>query len=189
VTKSLGAAQARSVDGLVGAMAAGAHPRCLFFWGHTLKRPGQLDSACLSQWWPAAFETDGNQFRSAEHYMMWRKARLFDDAAKAAQILAARSPAQAKALGRQVANFDDAVWARHRWDVVVTGSVAKFGGDPKLREYLLATGRRVLVEASPMDRIWGIGLAADSDRAMSPRTWRGLNLLGFALMEARERIA
>jgi ribA/ribD-fused uncharacterized protein len=189
VTKSLDAAQARSVDELIAAIAAGARPRYLFFWGHTAKRPGQLDSACLSQWWPAAFETDGNQFPSAEHYMMWRKARLFDDEAKAAQILAARSPAQAKALGRQVAHFDEAAWAHHRWDIVVAGSVAKFGRDPGLREYLLATGRRVLVEASPMDRIWGIGLAADSDRAASPDTWRGPNLLGFALMEARERIA
>jgi ribA/ribD-fused uncharacterized protein len=183
------AAQVRSVDELVAAISAGARPRYLFFWGHTPKRPGQLDSACLSQWWPAAFPADGHQFPSAEHYMMWRKAQLFDDEAKAAQILTARSPAQAKALGRTVANFDEAIWEQHRWDIVVAGSVAKFGGEPGLRDYLLATGRRVLVEASPMDRIWGIGLAADSDRATSPHTWRGQNLLGFALMEARERIA
>src|SRR3981189_578092 len=183
------AAEVRSVGGLIGAIAAGARPRYVFFWGHTPKRAGQLDSACFSQWWPAEFEADGHQFGSAEHYMMWRKARLFDDEVKAAEIVTARSPAHAKALGRGVANFDDAVWEQHRWDIVVAGSVAKFGGDPELRDYLVATRRRVLVEASPVDRIWGIGLAGESDHAASPRDWRGLNLLGFALMEARERIA
>lgn len=71
---------------------------------------------------------------------------------------------------------------------MVAGSVHKFGGDPELREFLLNTGDRVLVEASPMDRIWGIGLAADDPRAENPASWRGLNLLGFALMDARAEL-
>jgi len=71
------------------------------------------------------------------------------------------------------------------FEIVVAGSVAKFGHDPGLREFLLATGDRVLVEASPRDRVWGIGLGASSERAEDPRQWRGLNLLGFALMRAR----
>jgi ribA/ribD-fused uncharacterized protein len=71
---------------------------------------------------------------------------------------------------------------------VVAGSVHKFGQDPALRAHLLGTGSRVLVEASPRDRIWGIGLTADDDRAARPQLWQGLNLLGFALMEARQRL-
>ena len=96
--------------------------------------------------------------------------------------------AQAKALGRQVAGFDEATWVEHRWPIVVDGSIAKFAANPELRDYLLVTSNRVLVEASPRDRIWGIGLSADSDNAQRPSQWRGLNLLGFALMEARTHL-
>ncbi len=120
--------------------------------------------------------------------MMWRTALLFGDSAHTQQILQARSPAQAKALGRQVQHFDEALWAEHRWETVVSASVAKFASDSDLRAFLVGTGRRVLVEASPVDRIWGIGLAADSDFSSVPQRWRGLNLLGFALMEAQDQL-
>ena len=120
--------------------------------------------------------------------MMWRKACLFGDEESAAQILGARSPAHAKALGRQVAHFDEEVWDKNRWEIVVSGSLAKFASTPDLRAYLVGTKKRVLAEASPVDRIWGIGLAADSPAAEDPTRWRGLNLLGFALMEARARL-
>jgi ribA/ribD-fused uncharacterized protein len=182
------AASARSVEALAAAMQAGARPKFVFFWGHRAARDGQLSAACFSQWWPARFTADGQAFGSAEHYMMWRKARLFGDEQRAGEILNARSPAQAKAIGREVSGFDEETWIRRRWEVVVAGSVAKFGSDPALRDYLLGTGRRILVEASPVDRIWGIGLAADSGDAEKPQQWRGLNLLGFALMEARQRL-
>ncbi len=82
--------------------------------------------------------------------------------------------------------FDQATWESHRFDIVVRGNAAKFGQHPELAGYLLGTARRVLVEASPVDRVWGIGLAADDDRAASPAGWKGLNLLGFALMAARD---
>ncbi len=85
--------------------------------------------------------------------------------------------------------FDEGTWTARRWDLVVEGNVAKFGQDPALAAYLLGTGSRVLVEASPRDRVWGIGLAAGDERAADPARWRGLNLLGFALMEARRRLA
>ena len=182
-----GALAARSVDELVRARAAGP-VKYVFFWGHRARRPGVLDQACLSQWWPASFTADGSAFGSAEHYMMWRKALLFGDDDIAARVLEARSPAEAKDLGRRVRGFDDAVWVAHRWEIVVTASVLKFGSDPGLRDYLLSTSRRVLVEASPVDRIWGIGLAVDHEHVEQPERWRGLNLLGFALMEARERL-
>jgi ribA/ribD-fused uncharacterized protein len=143
-------------------------------------------SGCLSQWWPAEFTVDGVTYPSAEHYMMAGKARLFGDLGAVERILAARTPAEAKNLGREVQGFDDEAWEAARFGIVVAGSTAKFGQDPALRAYLVGTGQRVLVEASPLDRVWGIGLAADDPRAADPAGWRGLNLLGFALMEARE---
>lgn len=121
--------------------------------------------------------------------MMWRKAMLFSDRGRAEAILQARSPAQAKSIGRAVEGFDEATWVVHRWEIVVDGSVAKFSSDPALRAFLVGTGKRVLVEASPRDRIWGIGMVQDSEFAEQPQRWRGLNLLGFALMEARQRLA
>lgn len=179
----------RSVDELVRLMREGARPKFIFFWGHRKRSAGEMDKACLSQWWPARFGADGQVFQSAEHYMMWRKAILFDDHTRASAILQAPSAAHAKAIGREVRGFDESIWREHRWKIVVTGSVAKFDSDPALRNFLLATGKRVLVEASPVDTIWGIGLAADSEFAEVPQRWRGLNLLGFALMEARAMLA
>ncbi|MFD9698309.1 NADAR family protein [Lentzea sp. NPDC059081] len=161
----------------------------LFFWGHQPERDGSTGKGCLSQWWPCAFVVDGQEFASAEHYMMWRKALLFGDTAVAEQVLAARTPAEAKSLGRVVTGFSDEAWESARLGVVVEGNLAKFGQDPALRSYLLSTGSRVLVEASPQDRVWGIGLAASDPRASDPATWLGLNLLGEALMEVRSRLS
>lgn len=143
----------------------------------------------MSQWWEAAFSEDGKVFGSAEHYMMAHKAWLFGDEETAARILAAAHPSEAKALGRRVRGFDEDRWAAHRFEIVVRGSIAKFGQHPELRDFLLSTRERVLVEASPNDRVWGIGLAASDERAASPATWQGLNLLGFALMAARDALA
>lgn len=175
----------RSVDDL---LALPGRVRYLFFWGHRPQADGSLGAGCLSQWWPAEFTVDGVRFRSAEHYMMWRKATLFGDTAMAARILAAGHPRDAKMLGRGVEGFDDRKWEAERFEIVVAGSVAKFGQSDELREWLVGTGDRVLVEASPADRVWGIGLAASDERASDPARWRGLNLLGFALMRAREQL-
>ena len=166
----------------------GERVKWLHFWGHRPRPDGQLSASCLSQWWPSPFEADGVRYATAEHWMMAEKARLFGDAEAERAALAARTPAEAKKAGRLVRGFDESVWRERRFAIVVTGSVHKFGTDEDLRSYLLGTGRRVLVEASPLDRIWGIGLAADDPRATDPDRWRGLNLLGFALMEARERL-
>ncbi|MFI9503935.1 NADAR family protein [Nocardia sp. NPDC052566] len=179
----------RSVGELVDVVASGRPVEYLPFWGHQPQRDGRIGQGCLSQWWPAEFVVDGVRFATAEHYMMWRKAMLFDDAATAALVLAAAEPKQAKELGRQVARFDGQVWEAARFDIVVAGNTAKFGQHEPLKEYLLGTGERVLVEASPVDRVWGIGLAADNPRAVDPARWRGLNLLGFALMQARAALA
>ncbi|WP_434739416.1 NADAR family protein [Micromonospora sp. SH-82] len=175
----------KSVAELTDAMSAGTRMRFLFFWGHRPQHDGSTGAGCLSQWWPAPFTVDGQRFATAEHYMMWRKATLFDDHATAARILTVAHPRAAKTLGRQVTGFDQQRWEQHRYDIVVAGSVAKFGQHPALRAYLLDTGERVLVEASPLDRVWGIGVAADHPYAADPARWQGLNLLGFALMQAR----
>lgn len=179
-------ASPRTVDEL---LALDPPPGYLLFWGHRPQRDGSVGQGCLSQWWPAEFTVDGETFRSAEHYMMWRKAMLFGDIGMATRIQAAGHPRDAKMLGRGVAGFDDAKWVSERFDIVMTASLEKFGQNPSLREWLVGTGARVLVEASPTDRIWGIGLAASDERATDPSRWRGLNLLGFALMQARDQLA
>lgn len=165
------------------------HPELLLFWGHQPEPDGRVGKGCLSQWWLADLDDDGLRFRSAEHYMMFHKALLFEDQDTAAGILAADNPGEAKALGRQVRGFDSAVWAARRFDVVVAGNLLKFTQHPELGAYLRGTGERVLVEASPVDEVWGIGLAADDPRATDPGSWPGQNLLGFALMAVRDRLA
>lgn len=165
-----------------------SHPvKYLHFWGHTPKSD-LVDQSCLSQWFPAPFVLDGITYPTAEHYMMAQKARLFGDAETLNAILASTDPAIAKKLGRQVKNFDNAVWNQHCFDYVVQGNIAKFSQNPELKNFLLNTGNRVLVEASPLDAIWGIGLATNHPNASDPQHWQGENLLGFALMAVREHL-
>ncbi|ATO51634.1 NADAR family protein [Brevibacillus laterosporus] len=159
----------------------------LFFWGNTPKKDGMVDKSCFSQWYPAPFEEDGIIYATAEHYMMAKKAELFGDTAMRDQIIKQKHPNQAKALGRRVQAFDDRVWNGHKLDIVRQANLLKFSQHPELKSYLLHTGNRVLVEASPYDRVWGIGLAQDHPDAERPQHWRGENLLGFALMLVREQ--
>jgi ribA/ribD-fused uncharacterized protein len=168
---------------------AGENLDVLPFWGHKPEPDGSVGAGCLSQWWPAEFTVDGVGYATAEHWMMAGKARAFDDPEGLAAVLAAASPGAAKAAGRKVRGFDELRWRAIRYDLVVAGNLAKFGQHDELRAFLLATGERVLVEASPFDRVWGIGLGPTHDDAVHPARWRGLNLLGFALMDVRERLA
>ncbi|WP_199440908.1 NADAR family protein [Umezawaea beigongshangensis] len=177
--------QPRSVADLTRALLDGKRVDYLFFWGHRPEPDGGVGRGCLSQWWPVPFTVDGVRFASAEHHMMWSKAVLFGDDDTAREILAAPDPQRAKSLGRTVRGFDHDTWEQARFDVVVAGNTAKFGQHDDLRGFLLGTGDRVLVEASPVDPVWGIGLAADDPAAEDPERWRGLNLLGFALAEVR----
>lgn len=179
-----GATDARSVAELLGAIDAGATPKYLFFWGHT----GAIERACFSQWYAASFEIEGTRYGTAEHWMMAEKARLFGDEQARARILEAATPGEAKAIGREVRDYDDARWSAVRMAIVARGNEAKFGQSAELRPILVASAGRVLVEASPRDRVWGIGMGASNEKSESPRDWRGLNLLGFALMEARARL-
>lgn len=163
-------------------------PEMVLFWGHQPSRNGAITRTCFSQWFEAAFEIDGIRYPTAEHYMMAEKARLFGDESALERILQTPNPAVAKAAGREVQGFDEEAWAHKRWDIVVEANYAKFSQNPPLRDFLLATGDHVLVEASPVDFVWGTGFAADSPHAENPSEWTGMNLLGFALMEVRSRL-
>lgn len=147
------------------------------------------EASPFSQWYRCSFTVDGKAFTCAEQFMMHGKAMLFGDTGVAAKILAADHPRDHKALGRKVKPFDDATWRREREAIVLAGNRAKFGQNPALRELLLATAGTTLVEASPYDRIWGIGLAATDPRAQDPNTWRGQNLLGAILTKLRDELA
>lgn len=167
---------------------AGQRFKYLFFWGHTPKRPGTIDASCLSQWWPSAFTVDGIEYVCAEQYMMAEKARLFRDEETRQRILRAGHPKRMKELGREVRNFDDAVWKKEAYGIVRRASTEKFRQNAELWAFLRNTQNRVLVEASPRDRIWGIGLGKDHPNVENPSAWRGTNLLGFALSEARDTL-
>jgi len=173
---------------LEAATRRGERFKYLCFWGHSKPSDGSVVETCFSQWYPTPFEVDGVRYATAEHYMMAGKARLFGDEAALERILRAPSPAAAKKLGRTVQGFDEQRWNEQRFEIVVAGNSAKFSRHRELRAFLLATKNRILVEASPVDRIWGIGLSRDDPRAERPEAWRGLNLLGFALMAVRGQL-
>ncbi len=177
----------RSREELAEYVNHGNKVKYVFFWGHQKSTSG-VSKSCFSQWYDSPFESGGSHFLTSEHYMMYRKAVLFGDDSAAERLLAAGNPGEAKAIGREVLGFDQKKWDAERFDVVVSASIKKFSNDPKLKAFLLSTGSRVLVEASPADRVWGIGLSEDSPACENPNQWKGENLLGFALMEARDQL-
>lgn len=166
----------------------GKRYKYLFFWGHTPAADGSINQSCLSQWWMQDFMVDGVTYSCAEQYMMAEKARLFDDKEMLAQIMRARQPKEMKAYGRAVRNFDKDIWEARCYEIVKTASVHKFSQNQELLSYLKGTYGRILVEASPRDRIWGIGMGKSNPDAENPMKWRGTNLLGFALTEARDEL-
>ena len=177
-----------STDWLLTQLAQEQRVKYLFFWGNQPSRDGTITKSCFSQWWLADFVVAGVTYRSTEHWMMAEKARLFADKDALARILAVSSPAEAKKLGREIQDFEPAVWEAYKYEIVKKGNVHKFSQHLNLKQFLLATNDRVLVEASPVDTIWGIGLAADAPNAENPACWQGPNLLGFALMEVRDQL-
>jgi hypothetical protein len=142
----------------------------------------------MSQWWPSEFEEKTRVYKTAEHYMMAQKALLFNDVETFERIISKDSPKDVKDLGRQIQNFDAEVWDNNKYQIVKQGNFLKFSQNESLKHFLIQTKNKILVEASPVDTIWGIGLTEDSPKAMNPNDWRGENLLGFALMEVRDEI-
>lgn len=151
----------------------------VFFWGGP-----------YSQWAAAPFEYDCMTFLTAEHWMMWHKALTFGDAKRAMMIFDSHDPQFAKRIGREIENFDDAVWDKVKFEIVVLGNVLKFSQNPAFYEIMIDDylADRILVEASPHDRIWGIGRSENDPDNKDVDHWDGQNLLGYAIMEARSRL-
>ncbi|KAF7192140.1 N-glycosidase [Pseudocercospora fuligena] len=153
----------------------------IYFW-----REFERHYGFLCQWAPSPFEVDGKLYYTAEHWMMAGKARLFRDQPMMVKILQSTHPGKAKALGKQVRGFSEKIWLQHCDEVVEEGNMHKFGSNEGLRRKLLATGNRELVEASPRDRVWGVGF--DAAHAETNRSQWGQNRLALVLMRVRERL-
>ncbi len=153
----------------------------IYFWGHQ----GRNMKTCLSQWYNSPFIVDGNTFATAEHWMMAEKAKMFSDDKSFYKIIQSSDPREVKALGRLIRNFNAQEWDEHKYSVIVEGNIEKFHQNPELKKYLLSTKDAILVEASPYDKIYGIGLNEHNALLVDHTQWKGENLLGFALMEVR----
>lgn len=142
----------------------------------------------FSQWYKSNFVIDGVTYNCAEQYMMAQKALLFQDDAAYERIMHLKDPSQQKAVGRTVKNFDADKWNLVCRKVVYEANVAKFSASPSLKQIILETGDREIVEASPYDKIWGIGLDERDPRCEDKAQWQGTNWLGVAIMEARDTL-
>lgn len=162
----------------------GENLKFLFFWGH--KKSNKITKSCLSQWYEAKFTVNEVEFLTTEHWMMAEKAKLFNDTEIYQQIILSTKAKIAKKLGRQVKNFNQRIWEENRFDIVVRGNFYKFNQNNELSKFLIKTDNKIIVEASPVDNIWGIGVAQDNGNIEIPNCWKGLNLLGYALMEVRD---
>lgn len=140
----------------------------------------------LGQWNMLPFNVDGVKYNCAEQYMMAQKAKLFNDIESYELIMKEKSPRNHQALGRKIKNFDEEVWKNHREEIVYTANIAKFSQNPELLEMLLRTPDTTFVEASPYDKIWGVGLGEDDPLIDDEKNWKGLNLLGKTLTRVRD---
>ena len=164
----------------------GEFPELILFWAHVNKKQTRQGEYMLSQWYQSPFSVNEVVYKSAGQWMMARKALLFGDREAYKKILDADRPDQVRSIGVAITGFDEAKWTEWKYEIVKEGNFHKFNQNKKLRAYLLSTGDAVLAEANPFDKVWGIGLSADSKQVSDPYAWEGLNLLGFALMEIRE---
>lgn len=146
----------------------------IFFW-----------DGIYSQWYPSNMNIDGEDFNCCEQYMMYNKALVFRDYDTADRIMQTESPAEQKSLGRSVRNFNREVWDQHCMSIVIKGNYYKFKQNIPLGKELLSSDNRIIVEASPYDNIWGIGMGENALGIEDPANWKGLNLLGNAIMNVR----
>lgn len=144
----------------------------IYFWG-----------SIFSNWFPVTFEYKGHSFDNSEQAFMWEKAMFFNDQEIATKILNTPNPRKNKKLGRAVKNFDATKWEAAAFDIMVAVNLAKW---TVMKQELLATADKILVEASPLDKVWGVGLSADNPLILDKTNWEGRNLLGEALMKVRE---
>ena len=149
----------------------------IFFWG-----------TILSNFYECPVEIDGTTFKTSEHAFMTFKALHFNDADSAIKIIKADTPYDAKKLGRKVIGFDPVVWDQVSFDYMERACYAKFSQNEELKQQILDTGDATLVEASPFDRIWGIGLGVDNPNRFDELKWQGQNRLGLVLMAVRNTL-
>ncbi|KAJ4344686.1 uncharacterized protein N0V89_012430 [Didymosphaeria variabile] len=145
----------------------------------------------LSQMYPVRFDHAGLKFNSAEQYFQYAKAALFEDEKMMEAIINEKEPKKQKSLGKKVKPFDKDLWQTESFHVVTSATWLKFTKSEaakELKPQLLATGKRLLAEASPRDKIWGIGLNVEQAKSRKPSDWTGRNLLGQALMFVRDRV-
>lgn len=167
---------------------AGEKLKFLFFWGHQPSKDGSISKSCFSQWWKSDFLENMDLYCCTEQYMMAGKAKLFNDEEVFEEIMKCKDPKKIKSLGRKVKNFDEEKWNKAKIDIVFKGNYLKFMQNKNLKEFLLSTGNRIIVEASPYDAVWGIKMSENDEFVNNPLKWKGKNLLGFILMEVRDEI-
>lgn len=151
----------------------------VFFW---------VNADVYSNWHKSQFYMNGQRFANSEQAMMYEKAKLMGDREVMTAVLATTDPKEIKALGRTVAPWDQIAWECNRLHIMTEVCYAKFTSTDALRNELLSTGNRTIVEASPYDTIWGIGMKENDEGVDDPENWNGLNLLGIALMNVRTRL-
>ena len=149
-----------------------------------------------SNWYRAEFNAevliDGKKetkhFYNSEQYFMYMKAIIFGDYEIAEKILATKDPKKAKELGRIVRNYDDKVWNDMRYKVMVDANKAKYSQNEDLKKLITSDEfkGKGYCEASPVDRVWGLGLGENDPLADDEKNWKGQNLLGKALDEVRD---
>jgi ribA/ribD-fused uncharacterized protein len=149
----------------------------IYFWG-----------TFLSNFIPKTLSIDymGHKFNTSEQLFMYIKAKFFNDHEKAYEIATkGQEPREAKRMGREVVGYDESIWSKYREDAMYQAVLLKFQSDEKLKQQLLDTGDKILVEGTPMDPIWGVMIKWDDDRILDEKNWRGQNLLGKVLMRVR----
>lgn len=149
----------------------------VFFW-----------NGIYSQWHKAPMIIEGVEYNCCEQYMMHQKALTFNDLEIAEKVLQTSNPKDQKGLGRQIKGFDKDKWDSVCLGIVYKGNFAKFTQNPDLMSALLSTGDRLLVEASPLDKIWGIGMAEEDPAVDDPANWKGLNLLGWSITLVKQQL-
>ena len=169
-------------------MVSEDYQHVIFFWGHNETRNGE--KAYFSNWYPVSFiDNSGIVYQNTEQYMMYKKAILFGDKIMADRILECSDPRRVKQMGRQVKNFKEDIWMKNAKDIVFQGCYYKFSQNPELKQFLTSTKDKILVEASPYDKIWGIGLNARDAIRTPMESWPGTNWLGECLMKVRLQIS
>ena len=159
----------------------------IFFWGHSCKE-NIINKSCLSQWYKSDFIIDDVKYCCMEQYMMAEKAKLFNDSETLNLIMDEIDQKTIKDLGRMVKNFNSNLWDENKYNIVLKGNFAKFSQNNNLKDFLLSTNDSIIVEASPYDKVWGIGMKQDDKNILDVSKWKGKNLLGFALMEVRDML-